>query len=250
MVLRALERVEKRTAEVLYEKERWFDWVREVQEDDEMNREKEQKRVKAEAAMFRRHYQKVQTRLQAKRQRDKKKCQDAYLEAVYQERQASTSPDEEEDIEDWDPIEDGEDHQQYIDLIRHFLWLELLDGKIEPPTSADPTNDAPAPASSSSAQPAPLAESSAKKSKAKKKSKSKATKPDGNSQAKQLVGDNKKSDDKTENLGGQDVVLAMAVDENDDKTYEPQKANVETESELRARRKYLVSSCFLFVNLT
>ncbi|KAK8122214.1 MFS allantoate transporter [Apiospora sp. TS-2023a] len=235
VVLRALERVERRTAEVLYEKERWFDWVREVQEDDEMNREKEQKRVKAEAAMFRRHYQKVQTRLQVKRQKEEKKRQDAYLEAVYRERQASSSPDEEEDIEDWDPIEDGEDHQQYIDLIRHFLWLELLDDKIEPPT-----NDAPASSSSSSAQPASLVEGSAKKSKAKKKSKSKATKPDGDSQAKQLAGGNK-----TENLGGQDMVLAMNADGNDDdKSYEPQKANVETEAELRARLEFGVKRDF------
>ncbi|KAK8008784.1 MFS allantoate transporter [Apiospora marii] len=233
VVLRALERVEKRTAEVLYDKERWFDWVREVQEDDEVNREKEQKRVKAEAAMFRRHYQRVQARLQAKRQKDEKKRQDAYLEAVYQERRASTSPDEEEDIEDWDPIEDGDDHQQYIDLIRHFMWLELLDDKAEPTASANPTNGAPA--SSSSTQPAPVAEGSAKKSKAKKKSKSKATKPDANSQAKQPIGHDKTPDDKKENMGGQDMVLAMAVDENDKNTYEPQKANVETESELRTR---------------
>ncbi|KAK8072268.1 MFS allantoate transporter [Apiospora saccharicola] len=244
VILRALERVEKRTAEVLYDKERWFDWVREVQEDDEMNREKEQKRVKAEAAMFRRHYQKVQTRLQAERQREEKRRQDAYLEAVYQERQASSSPDEEEDIEDWDPIEDGEDHQQYIDLIRHFLWLELLGDKIESSTSADPTNGAPAPASSSSAQPAPLVEGPAKKSKAKKKSKSKATKPDGNSQAKQLTGVDKTSDDKAENLGGQDMVLAMTANENNDKTYEPQKANVETESEMRTRLEFGVKRDF------
>ncbi|KAK7962471.1 MFS allantoate transporter [Apiospora aurea] len=234
VVLRVLERVEKRTAEVLYEKEKWFDWVREVQEDDEVNREKEQKRVKAEAAMFRRHYQKVQARLQAKRQEEEKKRQDAYLEAVFQERQASTSPDEEEDIEDWDPIEDGEDHQQYIDLIRHFLWLELLDDKAEPTTSANSTEYSPAPASSSTAAPpAPLAESSTKKkSKAKKKSKSKAYNPDGsNAQAKQLNGR-----DKTEKPCGQEMVLAMTADENDDNiSVEPRKANIETESEMRTR---------------
>ncbi|KAK7984000.1 hypothetical protein PG989_011402 [Apiospora arundinis] len=240
VVLRALERIEKRTAEVLYEKERWYDWVRTVQEDDGANREKEQKRVKAEAAMFRRHYQKVQARLQAKRQKEEKKRQDAYLETIFQERQASMSPDEEEDIEDWDPIEDNDDHQQYIDLIRHFLWLELLDDELEPTaTGAGSTEDSPTPESSSTAtqEPGP-SESSAKKLKAKKKSKSKTAKAEGSSsQAKHLDGPNKHMPGNgTKNLDvGQDMVLAMKADKDHGNTAEPQKANIETESELRTR---------------
>lgn len=227
VVLRALERVEMRTAEVLYEKEKWYDWVRTVQEEDEINCEKEQKRVKAEAAMFRRHYQSLQAHLQAQRKKDEQKRQEAYLDALARERKAAVSPDEEEDIGDWDPIEDEEDHRQYIDLIRQFLWLELLDDA-EPATSAEP-----APASSTDAQ-AASTEGSAKKPKPKKKSKSKAAKATpGGSQAKQsslTQGD--------ERLGGQDLALVTPATEADDTTAEPQKANIEAEADMRARREF------------
>ncbi len=70
IVLRALENLERRAAEVLYEKEKWFRWVRQLQEDDESNREKEKKKVKMEAAMFKRHWKNMQAQ---SRPREKKK---------------------------------------------------------------------------------------------------------------------------------------------------------------------------------
>ena len=79
IVLRALEKLERRTAEVLYEKEKWFKWVRKVQEDDETNREKEQKKVKLEAAMFKRHWKKMQIRIKAQREKEEKRRQDIFL---------------------------------------------------------------------------------------------------------------------------------------------------------------------------
>ncbi|RYP05155.1 hypothetical protein DL764_004009 [Monosporascus ibericus] len=120
IVLRALERLERRTAEVLYENEKWFKWVRQVQEDDEANREKEQKKVKLEAAMFKRHWKKMQSRISAQREKEGKQRQDAFLEEAYQERVKTISlEDSDEDNGRWDHIEEivEDERSQYIDLI-------------------------------------------------------------------------------------------------------------------------------------
>jgi hypothetical protein len=125
-VLKALEHLERRTAQLLYKKERWFDWVRQVQDDEEEKREKEQKMIKLEAAMFRRHWREVEARLAAAREKEEKRRQEAYLEEVWRERMAAESGDESHDDADWDPIEDvfEDDRGRYLDLIRHFLWMD------------------------------------------------------------------------------------------------------------------------------
>jgi len=104
-VTKALERIERRTAEILYKNRKWFKWVRQCQDDDEAHREKEQKKVKQEAALFRRHWKEVQQRLKGKRAKEDKKKQDTFLEKVYKERLAQQQDDEEDDS-DWDPIDD------------------------------------------------------------------------------------------------------------------------------------------------
>ncbi|RAL64843.1 hypothetical protein DID88_001439 [Monilinia fructigena] len=45
-ITKALERLERRTAEILYKNQQWFKWIRECQDDEEANREKEQKKKK------------------------------------------------------------------------------------------------------------------------------------------------------------------------------------------------------------
>ncbi|KAF4452300.1 putative c-14 sterol reductase ERG-3 [Fusarium austroafricanum] len=56
VVLLALGRARKRLITILYEKEKWYSSVRHVQDEEEANREKEQKKIKQEAAaLFRRH---------------------------------------------------------------------------------------------------------------------------------------------------------------------------------------------------
>ncbi|KAL7793752.1 hypothetical protein V8C37DRAFT_76209 [Trichoderma ceciliae] len=127
-ILRSLEKLEKRTADVLYQKEQWFAWVRRVQEEEETTREKEQKKVKQEAALFKRHREKLQARLELARQEEEKRSQDAYLEHVFRERMAM-SADEADSDEAWDPIKDMDydKRNQYIDLIKHFLWMDVTD---------------------------------------------------------------------------------------------------------------------------
>ncbi|KAK4148517.1 hypothetical protein C8A00DRAFT_19662 [Chaetomidium leptoderma] len=123
-VLKALENLERRTAELLYEKEKWFSWVRQVQDDEDHNRDKEQKKVKLEAALFRRHWREVEARLATTREKEEKKRQEAYLDEAWKERVAA-GPDTDGDAS-WDPIEDlfEDDRGRYLDLIRNFLWME------------------------------------------------------------------------------------------------------------------------------
>lgn len=118
-ILRALEKLDRRIAKLLYEKEQWFAWTRQVQDEEEANRDKEQKKTKQEAALFKRHWAVV---LKSKRQEEEKKCHDAYLEAAYQERKAMDSAEEDGDDE-WDPIEDEDLDKRYqcVDLIKHLL---------------------------------------------------------------------------------------------------------------------------------
>lgn len=146
-VLRALENLEKRTAAVLYEREQWFKWVRTSQSEEEATRDKEQKKVKMEAAMFQRHWKEVQSRMGAVRDKEEKKKQDAYLEQAWKERMEEASYESEAADEDWDPIEDvlEEEREKYVDLIRRFLWIEIE--KAQGPVS-------PAPEERSSATPA------------------------------------------------------------------------------------------------
>jgi hypothetical protein len=109
-VIKALERLERRTAEVMYEGQKWYSWVRQCQDEEEASREKEQKKVKMEAAMFRRNWKAAETRMKERREREDKRRQDAFLEKVYKERlrekERGGEWEETDDDMDWDPIED------------------------------------------------------------------------------------------------------------------------------------------------
>jgi hypothetical protein len=150
-VLKALENLERRTAQLMYEKEKWYSWVRQVQDDEDQNREKEQKKVKLEAALFRRHWREMEIRLAAAREKEEKKRQEAYLDEVWKERMAA-EPDA--DSVAWDPIEDvfEEGRGRYLDLIRQFLWIEAPAAEVD---AAEPAKGAAPPAgvASTSEQP-------------------------------------------------------------------------------------------------
>jgi hypothetical protein len=104
IVIKALERIERRTAEILYKNQKWFKWVRQCQDDEEATRDKEQKKLKREAALFKRHWKEVQQRMNGLRAKEEQKKQDALLEKAYKERLAQQ--DGEDGDFDWDPIED------------------------------------------------------------------------------------------------------------------------------------------------
>ena len=124
---RALERLERRTAEVLYKQQQWFGWVRNLEDDEEKERDAEKKKIKQEAALFRRHWKDVSARLEKLRQKENNKRQAEYLDKVWEERnkfEADLTA-EGEGGEEWDPIEDvvEDERGSYIDLILRFLWL-------------------------------------------------------------------------------------------------------------------------------
>ena len=120
IVLRALERLERRTAEVLYQKRKWFSWVRQAQDVEETQRESEKKRIKKEAALFKRHAKDMQLRLRDLRAREDAKRSEAFLEEAYIDRLS-----EEEEDARWDPIEDviEDERGHYVDLIKHILFM-------------------------------------------------------------------------------------------------------------------------------
>ena len=117
IVSRALERLERRVADVLYQKQKWFKWVRQCQDEEEAVRENEKKKVKKEAALFKRHVQDVEARMRELRAKEDLKGQEAYLDEVYKARLS------EEQEAEWDPIEDviEDERGNYVDLIKHIL---------------------------------------------------------------------------------------------------------------------------------
>ena len=127
IVLRALERLERRTAEVLYKQKKWFRWVRQCQDDEEAQREKESKMIKREAALFRRHWNEIELRMKELRRKERIQLQEEFLETAYQTAdQNRTSESKDEEDFNWDPVEDAVENERgnFLELIRHFLWQE------------------------------------------------------------------------------------------------------------------------------
>ncbi|KAG5296501.1 hypothetical protein I7I50_09691 [Histoplasma capsulatum G186AR] len=137
-VATALERVTRRTAEVLYKKRKWFQWTMECQQEEDKMRENERRKVKREAALFRRQVKEVDRRMRELRLKEQQKKQDDFLQKAYEERLA-------QDAESWDPIEDVLDNERgtYVSLIEHFLWLteahplEIAKGNVAVPEGLD-----------------------------------------------------------------------------------------------------------------
>ncbi|KAI1435512.1 hypothetical protein GGR50DRAFT_314561 [Xylaria sp. CBS 124048] len=240
IVLRALERLEKRTAQVLYEKEKWFNWVREVQLAEETTREKEAKKIKLEAAMFKRHWKKMEARLRNQRKKEETRRQDAFLEAAYQERMnasvaAATDAESDADAEMWDPIEDfvEDERARYVDLIKHFLWLEILSDEADD----DPSSTGQPPLSTTGAA-NPTASETSQRQRPKSRPKAKTS-------SKSFIQPFKlaPSSDAASNAGrnGQTRIRDMIDNPETDKciggTAEPDTSNIETEAEMRKRLK-------------
>lgn len=124
IILCLLERLTRRMIQVRFENEKWFSWVRKAQRKTQDERDKEQKKTRQEAAVFRKHAKRLEERLEALREKEEQKRQDADLEQAYQERSSEAASDMAK--EDWDPIVDMNQNRRdtYLDLIRHFLWME------------------------------------------------------------------------------------------------------------------------------
>ncbi|KAJ8107718.1 hypothetical protein OPT61_g8673 [Boeremia exigua] len=146
---KALEKLGKRAATVMYEQKQWFDWIKETQIKEEKEGETESKKVKLEALLFQRHQKEIKRQQRAMRAKETEKQQEQYLDETYKQRLSDMS---EEDQDDWDPIRDvyGYERDNYVELIKYFLMLkesEPSSGFEEPTTEGDVPQAEDAPAS-------------------------------------------------------------------------------------------------------
>ena len=123
LIERALERLTCRIAQLLYDKQQWFEWTRDLQADEDKHRQSEKAKVQLESAMFKRHAKELEARLAHKKAKENERKQELFLDEAYRARLA------EEDVDTWDPIQDERTdlRADYVDLIRHFLWLPALE---------------------------------------------------------------------------------------------------------------------------
>lgn len=123
IMAKALERLGKQAAAVMYEQKQWFDWVKQCQEKEEKEGENESKKIKLESLLFRRHQKEIDRHQREIRSKENKKLQEQYLEEVYNQRLSEMSDIEQDE---WDPIQDvyGYERDNYVDLIKFFLMLE------------------------------------------------------------------------------------------------------------------------------
>ncbi|KAF2498113.1 hypothetical protein BU16DRAFT_525675 [Lophium mytilinum] len=127
-IARALERLGRRTADILYAQRSWFPWVRQCQDDDEAQRENESKKVKLEAQLFRRHQKEVLRHQKEVMAKENQKRAEAFLNEVYTQRLSEMT---EAEQEEWDPVQDvaEDERDSYIDLIKYFLMLKDSDSE-------------------------------------------------------------------------------------------------------------------------
>lgn len=218
-ILQALERLEKRTAEVLYQKQLWFTWVRKVQDEEDAAREKEQKKVKQEAALFKRHWETLKARVDLRRKREEEKRQEAYLEKAYQKRMGMAS---DSDDESWDPIEDiaQDNRDRYIDLIKNFLWMDVLDHEKDFTLGAGE-----------------VPEQTTVEAKHSRKKKAKAAAKSGAARASDSKGGSSSRKAATQ-IAGQERLIAVLESSQPDagaNLQEPDKSNIETKEQMRKR---------------
>lgn len=119
-----MERLERRLAELKLDKCKYFEWIRAMQDMEESRRENEKKKIKLEAAIFKRHEKEMKMKMSLLKAREDQKRQEAALDEAYDERLSEQAREELE--AHWDPIEDviENDRQMYMDLIRLFLSME------------------------------------------------------------------------------------------------------------------------------
>ncbi|KAF1961597.1 hypothetical protein CC80DRAFT_462884 [Byssothecium circinans] len=139
VMAKALERLGKRGAEVMYEQKEWLDWVKHCQEEEESQRENESKKVKLESLLFKRHQKEIEGHHRAMKAKENKKREEKYLQQAYQQRLSEMS---DEEREEWDPMQDvfGYERDNYVDLLKFFLMLKDQDDSASEETESPSSN--------------------------------------------------------------------------------------------------------------
>lgn len=159
-MIKALEKLGKRAATVMYEKKQWFDWVKETQAREEKEGETEARKVKLESLLLQRHQRELKRQQREMKAKEDQKQQEQYLEETYKQRLSDLS---EEEQDDWDPIKDvyGYERDNYVKLIKYFLMLQ--DQEPNETTENVEPDKSQAEVASASAAPAKALSKSAKK---------------------------------------------------------------------------------------
>ncbi|KAF3051114.1 hypothetical protein E8E11_006285 [Didymella keratinophila] len=159
---KALEKLGKRAATVMYEQKQWFDWVKETQAKEEKEGETESRKVKLESLLFQRHQKEIKRQQREIQAREAQKQQEQYLHETYKQRLSDMS---EEEQDDWDPIKDiyGYERENYVELIKYFLMLKDQDPNAATEDTPAETDEARADSASGSAGPEKALSKSAKK---------------------------------------------------------------------------------------
>jgi len=142
-MVKALEKLGKRAAEVMYEQKQWFGWIKQCQEKEAEEAESEGRKVKLESLLFKRHQKEIDRHQRERNSKENKKRQEQYLNKMYAKSLAQMSKEEQEE---WDPIQDvyGYEKDNYIELIKFFLMLNVQEHD-ELPVQAEPSQlDGPA----------------------------------------------------------------------------------------------------------
>ncbi|KAF1978912.1 hypothetical protein BU23DRAFT_595428 [Bimuria novae-zelandiae CBS 107.79] len=148
VIARALERLSKRSAEVVHQKKEWLGWVKARQEEEESQRENESKKVKLEALLLKRYQKKLQHHQQEIKAKENKEREEEFLHTAYEQRLAGISK---EEHDDWDPVQDvfGYERGNYVDLIKFFLMLQDQEvpatSKVDSMAAAGPSAGVPEP---------------------------------------------------------------------------------------------------------
>lgn len=119
----ALERCTTRVSQLANEKQKWFKWARECQAEEALAEEKEKKKIKREAALFRRQAKELLRLQRNLRAKEDARKQEELLDFLSSECSESSDSDDQ-----WDPIEDvlAIERDTYIKLIKNCLWLDGL----------------------------------------------------------------------------------------------------------------------------
>lgn len=132
--------MERRIAEVIFNRQKWFEWVRERQREEETQRDNEKKKIKREAALFKRHARQIDLRTKGLKIKEDQRRQEEYLNEAYVTRLTL------EDEARWDPIEDVVEDERgyYVNMINMFLMLKetkLANGEANQRTESDSSVD-------------------------------------------------------------------------------------------------------------
>jgi hypothetical protein len=122
-MVKALEKLDRRVATVMFEQKQWFTWIKQCQEKEDEDTENESKKVKLESLLIKHHQTEISRHMREMRSREDGKRQEQYLNAIYTQRLSELS---EEEQDYWDPIQDifGYERDNYVDLIKFFHMFD------------------------------------------------------------------------------------------------------------------------------